>query len=154
LTDPIGRPEAYVKSVPKALSNILMKMVAKDPADRFQTTGALIRALERYLGVGADSRARIAQEQADTLAQAVRAYHAVPLAQYRSLMLGGGLGLCGVLVLLALALGLWVTAGGFLGLAVLTPLAYFVVRGTATRSHLLLQVRQYVLGFRWLDWLK
>ena len=154
LNEAIARPETHVKSIPKALSNIIMKMVAKEPAERFQTTGALIRALERYLGVGGDSRARIAQEHADALARAVRAYHAVPLAPYRSLILGGGLALCGVLMLMALALGLWVTAGGFLGLAVLTPLAYFIVRGTAMRAYLFLQVRQYVLGFSGLDWLK
>ena len=29
LTEPITRPETYVKSIPKTLSNILMKMVAK-----------------------------------------------------------------------------------------------------------------------------
>lgn len=154
LTESIARPETQVKSIPKALSNILMKMVAKEPADRYQTTGALIRALERYLGVGADSRARIAQEQADALARAVKAYHAVPAAQYRPLALGGGLALCSVFVLLALAMGWWLTADAMLGLAVLTPIAYFVVHGVGTRSFLFQHVRQYVVGFGVLDWLK
>jgi tRNA A-37 threonylcarbamoyl transferase component Bud32 len=154
LTEPIARPETHVKSIPKGLSNILMKMVAKEPADRFATTGALIRALERFLGVGGDNRARIAQEHADTLARAVRAYHAVPAAQYRPWAFAGGFALCGILMLMALAMGLWVTAGGLLGLTVLTPVAYFVTHGAATRSYLFQQTRQYVIGLTLLDWLK
>ncbi len=82
------------------------------------------------------------------------AYHAVPAAQYRPLALGGGLALCGVLVLLALAIGWWGMADAFLGLALLTPLAYFVVHGAATRSYLFQHVRQYVLDFAPLDWVK
>jgi tRNA A-37 threonylcarbamoyl transferase component Bud32 len=154
LSDPIARPETYVKNMPKALSASLMKMLAKDPADRYQTTGALIRALERCLGVGADSRARIAQEQADALARAVRAYHTVPAAHYRPLVLAGGVVLCGIAVVLALMVGAWKTAFAFLGLAVMTPLAYFVVNGALTRSYLFMHVRQTVLGSGAVDWLK
>ncbi len=36
--DPVVPPQTYVKTVPKALSDIILKMLAKDPAARYQTT--------------------------------------------------------------------------------------------------------------------
>jgi hypothetical protein len=46
-----------------------------------------------------------------------------------------------------------VLAGGFVGLALLTALAYFVVDGIARRSYLFLKVRELAFGSSLVDWL-
>ena len=55
------------------------------------------------------------------------------------------------MTLVSLLLGAWFTAGCFLGLSILIPLAYFIVHGSQTRSHLFLKAREYVLAGTWID---
>ena len=51
LNDPVVPPEAIVKRVPGALSAILLKMLAKDPDERYQSMDEVIAALEGFLGM-------------------------------------------------------------------------------------------------------
>ncbi len=48
-TEPLQRPESIVSSVPKALGDIVERMTAKSPADRFQDLSEVIAALESFL---------------------------------------------------------------------------------------------------------
>src|SRR5262249_50626959 len=41
LTEPVPPPDTIVKRVPKALSTILLRMLAKDPTERYQTMDAV-----------------------------------------------------------------------------------------------------------------
>src|SRR5581483_7301363 len=45
------------------------------------------------------------------------------------------------------------TAGGVLGLSVLTPMAYFVISGITQKTYLFLKVRELVFGSQIKDWL-
>src|SRR5439155_575862 len=49
-TEPMARPEVADKSVPKALSDIIVKMTAKKPEERYPTCASLLENLEAYLG--------------------------------------------------------------------------------------------------------
>ena len=49
----ITPPEMIVRNVPRTLSAILLKMVAKKPDERYQTMNDVIRAMEDFLGVSA-----------------------------------------------------------------------------------------------------
>ncbi len=49
--EPVVPPELVVDLVPKALSDIILKMVAKDPKDRYATIDEVIVALESFLGI-------------------------------------------------------------------------------------------------------
>src|SRR5262249_29860055 len=42
-------------------------------------------------------------------------------------------------------------AGGLLGLALLTPVSYFLIHGWQEKSYLFLKVREFVLGSGWAD---
>jgi hypothetical protein len=152
--EPVVPPQTYVKNLPKPLADIIVKMLAKNPAARFQTSAAVVRALEKFLGIGHDARTRLAEEKAETLAQGVRAFRAVPAARRRPLILTGGVAVCLLAMLISLFAGAWITAGSLLGLALLTPLAYLIVGGSQSHSYLFQQERQYVLGGGWLDWVK
>ena len=50
---PVIPPEVVVERVPKTLSEIILKMVAKDPKDRYATIEDVIAALECFLGIAA-----------------------------------------------------------------------------------------------------
>jgi hypothetical protein len=151
--EPIVPPDALVKQVPKALSDIILKMVAKKPADRYADMGEVIRALESFLGVQGAGAFTPREEHAALLEQCVRRFSEVPAVRLRAqILLGFFLG-CGGLVLLCALLRGWLLAAGLVNLAVLTPLSYLVVRGVARRTYLFLQAREWVLGSRRVYWL-
>ena len=60
-TAPVVRPDALVERVPKALADVLVKMLAKKPEDRYPDMGAVIAALETYLSAFAPARSRRAR---------------------------------------------------------------------------------------------
>ena len=47
-TEPLPRPTAFVPSLPRAVENHLIKALARDPANRFQTMGAMAASLEAF----------------------------------------------------------------------------------------------------------
>ncbi len=152
-TEPIVPPEVVVKRVPKALSAILLKMLAKKPADRYQSMDEVIAALEGFLGLEHTGPFNPKEEQADQLERCAHQYH------FRSKRgVKRALGFAFVAARAAGAVGSAVAgvpalAGGLLGLALMTPLAYFVVRGTLTGSVVFTKVRAVVFGMRFFDWL-
>ena len=51
-SEPVVRPDALVKGLPPGLSEIVLKMVAKSPGQRYQTLGEVIGDLEGFLAKG------------------------------------------------------------------------------------------------------
>src|SRR5262249_9431253 len=95
-------PEVIAKRVPKEVSAIILKMVAKKPADRYPDMAALIKALEDFLGVEGTGQFSPSEEHAQTLEEGVRRFRQAPAARLRSLTLLGFSGGLAVLVLLCL----------------------------------------------------
>lgn len=152
-TEPIVPPEVIVKRVPKALSGILLKMLAKKPEDRYQTMDEVIAALEGFLGLNSAGPFNPSEEQADALEKAAAAYNAASKGGVKKL---AGLAFLAVGLLGLIGSGLagrYTLAGGFLGLLVLAPLAYFVVRGVMTGGYVFRKARELVLGAKLTDWL-
>jgi ribosomal protein S27E len=150
----ITRPEVHVSTIPMPLSDIIVKMLAKNPADRFQNTAEVVQTLEEFLGVAAGNQAAFTAQSAETLEHGVQAFNAAPAARRRPLVLAASMAICGIAILFSLGMGAWFTASCFLGLAVLTPLACFVVNGIYGQSYLFRKTREYLLGNRWFDWVK
>jgi serine/threonine protein kinase len=73
---PIVPPEAIVKRVPKALSEIILKMVAKRPEDRYQTMQEVVKSLEKFLGIEGSGPFSPREEHAQTLEEAAAAFRA------------------------------------------------------------------------------
>jgi serine/threonine protein kinase len=152
-TEPIVPPDVVVKRVPPALSAILMKMMAKKPADRYQSMDEVIAALEGFLGLEHAGTFNPKEEQADQIEKCAHQYHFRSKAGLKRSLAIGFFVVC-VLGLVSSALaGLPGLAGGFWGLAIMTPLAYFIVQGLFSGSIVFKKVRAVVFGWRWTDWL-
>ena len=152
--EPITPPNQLVQTVPATLSAIVCKMLQKDPARRYQSAAELVTALEDFLELGTGAPATFGEEQVTTLQNGARAFRNVPSARLRPLCLAGGVAFCALAALISLLVGVWFTAGAFVGLLVVTHLAYFVVHGVNTRAHLFLKAREFVLGCSWVDGVK
>jgi serine/threonine protein kinase len=147
----VVRPEAFIKGFPRALSDIIVKMLAKKPEERYASMDEVTKALEDYLGLQGSKRLAESEQHLRTLEQSVKAFNSAGLAPLRSTILLAFFGGCAALFALLVLLGFWRTAGGVLGLGFLTAAAYFVVHGIAQRGHLFLKVRDLMLSSSWIE---
>ena len=152
-SEPIVPPDLIVKRVPKSLSDIILRMVAKKPEDRYQNMGEVIRVLEGFLGVDGGAPFSPRQEHAQVLEEAVAEFSGAPVAKLRSRLILGIFVGSALLVLLLAVLGKFLLAGGLVGVVVLSAASYFVLTGIKQRTHLFLTTRALILGSSWSDWL-
>ncbi|HJZ55185.1 MAG TPA: hypothetical protein VKE74_09515, partial [Gemmataceae bacterium] len=149
---PLVPPEQIVSRVPKELSAVIQRMMAKTADDRFADMGEVIRTLEAWLGVRHARTFSPHEEQIERLESFAASYHAAPTAVLRSRVLKG---FFLVLVLAAVLLtffGKLTWALGVVGLAVQSTLAYFVLDGVTRRSALFTRLRQFAFGLGCGDW--
>jgi hypothetical protein len=152
-SEPIVRPEVLVKRVPKRVSDILLKMLAKKPQERYADLDAVIRDLEGFLGVQSVGPFTPSEEHASTLEQAARDFNAAPAARLRKVAAPLFLVVMGLACLVTLFSGRVSWFSYAAGLAVFTALFTFVVSGLHSKSYLFLKVRELVLDSSWTDWL-
>jgi serine/threonine protein kinase len=151
-SEPVIPPEVVVKRVPKALSAIVLKMMAKRPADRYSDLDEVIQALEGYLGVQTAGRFSPSEEHAQALENCVKRFNESFTAALRNYLILGFAGACVLLVLGCLVMGKLLWAAGFLSLGLITPFAYFVANGFLMKPPMFLRFRELVMGSRWFDW--
>ena len=153
-SQPIVPPEVVVKRVPKALSAILMKMMAKKPDDRHQNMDEVIVALEGFLGVDrAGGPFNPSEQEADELEKFSHQFTFKSKGKLKNLLALIFFGLCLVGVVGSAVAGSPVIAGGLLGLMIMTPLAYFLIHGVWSGSAVFTRFRAVVFGMRFFDWL-
>ncbi|MDX2176965.1 MAG: serine/threonine-protein kinase [Candidatus Sumerlaeia bacterium] len=153
LKEPLRPLETLVNGVPPALSAIISRMLQKNPEDRYASLDEVIRALEDYLGLESDKSAYQPREQhLAALDKEVKAFTAAGAARKRGLVIGGFYGAMALLAVLCVALRQWPLAGGFVGLAVLTPLAYFILDGIRSKTFLFRRVRNVFFGMTPKGW--
>ncbi|MFK7820303.1 MAG: serine/threonine protein kinase, partial [Planctomycetaceae bacterium] len=149
-TQPIRRPDAVVKNVSAGLSDIVMRMVAKDPGDRYANMGQVVSSLEKFLGVSEVGGFSPSEEHAEKMTENVNAFNKSPAARVRSLV---GYGFPIVCTGAGFA-GLFFNpfAGtALLGIGVLTVLAYFIISGLRDRTDLFSAARELVARSSWTD---
>jgi hypothetical protein len=155
-TEPIVRPEKLEKRVPGEISNILMRMLAKKPEERYQDLGAVITDLEKFLGVQTAGPFSPQQEQVDALEESAKKFDAAQAAGLRKIIVPAFFGLCALLVIVGIfmmsMLGTQLALAA-VGLAVFTGLFGFIACGLANRSHVFQKTRELVFGNTWFDWL-
>jgi eukaryotic-like serine/threonine-protein kinase len=154
-------PDQIVK-VPRQLSGILMRMMAKKPVDRYLTMGDVIKDLEEFLGISSGSGPFTPNEiHVKALENGVAEFNNAPMARIRRMIVPAYFGLCAVMVVLLLWLAtrggesagtLVQWAGGFAGLALLSFGSYIVLTGITQKTHLFRKLRQYAFGARIADW--
>ena len=149
-TEAVLPPDMVVKRVPKALSEIILKMVAKAPEDRYQSMAEVAKALERFLGVESSGPFSPREEHAQTLERAIGEFNGCAAAKLRSKTLLGGAALLAAATLFAMFVSpAWAGAG--IGLGALTAAAYFAIGGVVQKTYLFRKARQLVLGGGWSD---
>jgi hypothetical protein len=152
-TQALVPPEVVVKRVPKTLSTILLKMMAKRPEDRYATMDEVIAALEGFLGVDRGGTFNPKEAQADELEKFCCQYNVRGKGKVKTLAALAFAAVCGVGVVAAGVAGMPALAGGFLGLLLMAPLAYFVTHGVLTGNVVFARVRALVFGMGIFDWL-
>jgi serine/threonine protein kinase len=152
-SEPVARPDTVVKGIPLAMSDIVLKMMAKKPDDRYASMGEVIKALEDFLGLQDQEKLAQSEQHLRTLEQGVKVFQSAPAAQLRSWVLLGFLAGCTALFMLMLPFGKKWPSGSpfFLGLGVMFAVVYFPVRGVMQRSYLFLKVRELVLDSTWAE---
>ena len=150
-TEPIMRPEAIVKRIPSELSNIVLKMVAKRPDDRYQSMNEVIRVLENFLGVQSAGPFSPNDDHAQTLETSLEGFNNVALAKVRDFGMMGFLAGCAGLFVVMLFVK-WLIAGAVLAMAASATITYFLVSGLAEHTYLFDKARSYIFAQRWGDW--
>jgi len=150
-TEPVVRPDAIVKGLSPGLSEIVLKMVAKAPGDRYQTLGEAIADLEGFLALGRSGPPALGDEHLQRLRQSVDEFQRSPTARLRGILPPAFFGFC---LVIAVLVGLfdWRLATGAAGLAVMTAAAYFVVSGVRRDAPLWTRFRELLWNSRLSDW--
>ncbi len=151
-SEPMVRPEVLVKRVPTQLSDIIMKMVAKSPTERYANLGQVIDDLESYLGVKSSGPFSPTDEHAQILEDAIHQYNGSAMAKLHSLITLGFFAAVAVCTLIALFFD-WRFAAGFAFLGVETAVTYFVVSGYRDRTYMFDKYRSLLAGTRRTDWM-
>ncbi|HSQ57205.1 MAG TPA: serine/threonine-protein kinase, partial [Gemmata sp.] len=151
--DPIVPPEQIVARVPKELSALIQRMMAKQADDRYQTMGEVIRTLEDWLGVHHAGTFSPREEQITKLEEYVRQFNEAPTAVLRRRILDASFGSLAVLLVLIAFFGNIAWAFGLIGMGLQAGAAYFVIDGIARRGYLFTRTRQFLLGLTWGDWI-
>ncbi len=152
-SEPMVPPEIISKRVPKALSEIILKMTAKLPEDRYQSMDEVIIVLEKFLGLSSAGPFTPKEEHAAVLEEAVKKFNGSPKAALRKMAIMAYFAACGIGVVGCAALGSPWFAGGLLGLMVLTFLSYIVITGITQKTFLFRKLRGLVFGSKISDWL-
>jgi serine/threonine protein kinase len=152
---PLVPPEEIAARVPRELSAIIQKMMAKPPNERHQTMGEVIRVLEQWLGIhhSASSRLAASEEQIAALEVCVDQFNYAPTALVRAKLLTGFFSACLLAAVVLTFVGRLGWAFGLAGLIVQATLVYFPLNGAARKTYLFRRVRQLVAGSSVGDWL-
>ncbi|MEZ6109699.1 MAG: hypothetical protein R3C99_01400 [Pirellulaceae bacterium] len=149
-TQPVPRIESIDASIPQPLAEIVMRMVAKQPDERFANLDEVIEQLERFLA--ADGSASVPNEEhVATLETAVAEFHRSPAGKLRGLLATAFVGGCFGFALLALFWSFKISSG-FLVMAVAATFGYFAITGVRERTTLFDKLRAWLFTARWSDW--
>ena len=150
---PLIPPDGRVESVPKSLSAIVLKMVARRPADRHADIADLIRDLEAHLGISSTGPISQSDEQSRLLERDAIAWYESPSARLRARITMAILAGCLGLALLSILPGWWFMASAFLSLGIFTALADFAIAGFRRKTSLFQKFAPLVLGSSPSEWL-
>jgi hypothetical protein len=152
-TQSIIPPDVMVKRVPKALSAIILKMVAKKPQERYADLGDVIRDLEAFLGISSVGPFTPREEHASLLEQSVKAWNESPAARMRAMALPAILGTCLTMAVLSLLPGWRLAAAAFVSLGLFVALVDFVIVGSKRKTPLFNKACALLLGSSLSEWL-
>ncbi len=150
--EPIVPPERIVARVPPELSSVILRMMAKDPGERFADMDEVVRTLEDWLGVRTAAGGFVPrEEQISKLEGFAHAFASAPAAVRRGRVVAGGV--VGTIALASLLLFFGKAVWAFALVVMLGQFGAvsFVLRGRAARGPVYTRVRQFAAGLGWAD---
>ncbi|MBC8355843.1 MAG: protein kinase [Planctomycetes bacterium] len=143
------RPELVVDKVPAELSDIVMRMVAKSPDERYASAGELVADLEQFLGMG-QGGFKPTEQQVVALETSIAQFNGSLAARARGLGALAFVAICLLLSIASLPFSL-AAAVGFSALLVSTINSYFVTSGSRQQTYLFEKIRQFAFQSSWSD---
>ncbi len=151
--EPLVPPDELVPRLPKELSAVIQKMMAKLPTDRFASMNEVVRTLENWLGVKSAGRFIPREDQIAEVETFAAQFRITPAAITRQRIVSGFVSGCALAAVLLAFFGHTTWAFGCGGLVVQSALAYFVLNGWTRKTHLSRRVRLFVRGLSGGDWI-
>ncbi|HEY1186528.1 MAG TPA: protein kinase, partial [Gemmata sp.] len=150
--DPLVPPEQIVSRVPKEVSSIIQRMMAKSADDRYQDMGEVIRTLEAWLGVRRTGTFSPHEDQISRLETSVLQFNSCGAAVLRGKLISGFFGAIALVAVLLAFFGKIPWAFGTFALALEATLAYFVIDGVTRKGHLFSCTQRFLGGLGAADW--
>lgn len=152
---PLVPPEEIAARVPRELSAIIQRMMAKHPGERYGRMDDVVRILEQWLGVvhAGGNRLTASEDQINALESCVDQFNLAPAALLRARLLTGFISACLLAAVVLTFVGRLGWAFGLAGLIVQAAVVYFPLNGSARKTYLFRRVRQVVVGMAVGDWL-
>jgi eukaryotic-like serine/threonine-protein kinase len=152
-SEPLVRPDRVVEGIPGDIANIVEKMTAKKPQDRYQDLAEVITDIEKFLGADGSRPFSPTVEHATRLKQANDDFNAAPLVKLRGWVPLAFLVLTVVLSLVLTRFNLRLAATTFL-LIGFVPLAVAIVSSLMNSgSPIGSRFRALVMSSRVTDWI-
>lgn len=152
ISDQAIPPELLVKDIPKKISVIVSKMIAKDVKDRYPDMAAVISDLEEYLGVSSTGSFSPSERHVEILEKSVGEFNKNPFVKIRNSVFKSSLGLASLLMLIGVFFSPWF-AMLIAGTVASTGASYFLIRGLFERTHLFNRARDYLFSNSLWDWI-
>jgi len=140
-------PETHTPRLPRELSAIILRMMAKLPGDRYRHLGEVIRTLEEWLGTGEEKKRRYTPRE-DQIAEVellARAFRTAPTAPLRERAVSGFLTGCVLLAVLLTMFGKTAWAFGVAGMIVQSVGIYFLLNGWSRETYLFKRARRTMM---------
>lgn len=158
-TAPVTPPDLVVDTVGPMLSGIVMRMVAKDPTDRYQNMGAVITALEEYLGVSTAGPYRPGEEASRVVEFASQRFCQSGWGGLRAKLIPAFYALCllvGLTCFLVVPDPLWrdKLALGMVAMGLSAIIGYQLTLGLSEKTFIFRKFRELVFGSDLVQWLQ
>ncbi len=150
--EPLVPPEMIASRLPKELSAVIQRMMAKDPRDRFANMGEVVRTLEQWLGVQQSGTFAPRDDQIDQLERSVHEFNHAPAAVLRTRIVTGFISVCLLAAILLMFAGQLKLAFGLAGMVIQGAAGYFVLNGVTRKTYFFRRVRQFLFGLTLGDW--
>ncbi|CAN5172023.1 hypothetical protein BH09SUM1_BH09SUM1_32030 [soil metagenome] len=152
-SEPLVPLDAVVKNVPKELSFVIEKMLAKEPADRYPSMREVVTALEGYLGLESAKGPYTPREHhVAILEKEQKNYYMAPAIKLRKLAVAGFFAVFALGFVIAAIMQSYPVAAGMLGIMLLTPACIFLVDGFMTRGYFFRRIRSVFFGMPLSRW--
>ena len=151
--EPLVPPEELAPRLPRELSAVIQKMMAKRPGDRYAGMGEVVRTLEDWLGVKSAGRFTPREDQIAEVEALAERFRTAPAAVARQRVVGGFVSGGTLAAVLLAFFGHTAWAFGCAGFVVQAALAYFALNGWSRKTHLARRAAVFAKGMSGGDWI-